>query len=85
MKDNRLLEITLDDHFNVIKTQSLEPITYVGLSVINDESVFASTKSFINALENIQLQLSSQKSKALELLDFIQQKLNELNNMFLMK
>ena len=89
MKDNRLLEVTLDDHFNVIKTQSLEPITYVGLSVINDESVFASTKSFINALENIQLQLSSKQSKAdhwiAEALDIIKQKLNVHNSIQVLK
>ena len=90
MKEDKLFEVTLDGNFNVVKTQtqSLKPMTYVVLSLMNDEndeSVSTSTRSFINALKNIKLQLSSQKSKALELLDFIQQKLNELNNMFLMK
>lgn len=90
MKEDKLFEVTLDGSFNVVKTQtqSLKPMTYVVLSLMNDEndeSVSTSTQSFINALKNIKLQLSSQKSKALELLDFIQQKLNELNNMFLMK
>ena len=90
MKEDKLFEVTLDGNFNVVKTQtqSLKPMTYVVLSLMNDEndeSVSTSTQSFINALKNIKLQLSSQKSKALELLDFIQQKLNELNNMFLMK
>ena len=79
IKDNRLFEVTLSDNLNV-QTQSLVPITYVGLSVINDESVFASTQSFINALKNIKLQLSSRQGKAThwidEALDFIQQKLN---------
>ena len=90
MKEDKLFEVTFDGNFNVVKTQtqSLKPMTYVVLSLMNDEndeSVSTSTQSFINALKNIKPQLSSQKSKALELLDFIQQKLNELNNMFLMK
>ena len=68
IKDNRLFEVTLSDNLNV-QTQSLVPITYVGLSVINDESVFASTQSFINALKNIKLQLSSQQGKATHWID----------------
>lgn len=70
IKDNRLFEVTLDENLNV-KTQSLEPITYIGLSVINDESVFASTQSFINALKNIK----NPSQKVLDILNFIQQKL----------
>ena len=70
IKDNKLFEVTLDENLNV-KTQSLEPITYIGLSVINDESVFASTQSFINALKNIK----NTSQKVLDILNFIQQKL----------
>lgn len=66
MKEDKLFEVTLDGNFNV-KTQSLKLITYVVLSLMNDEndeSVSTSTQSFINALKNIKLQLSSQQSKA---------------------
>lgn len=70
IKDNRLFEVTLSDNLNV-QTQSLVPatLTYVGLSVINDESVFASTQSFINALKNIKIQLSSRQGKATHWID----------------
>lgn len=71
MKEDKLFEVTLDGNFSV-KTQSLEPITYVGLLVINDdESICISTKSFINALKNIQ----NPSQKVLDILDFLQQKL----------
>ena len=62
LKEDKLFEVTLDGNFNV-KTQSLKPITYVGLSVINDdESICTSTQSFLNALQKIQN--PSQQSKA---------------------
>ena len=71
MEEDKLFEVTLDDNLNV-KTQSLEPITYVGLLVINDdESICISTQSFINALKNIQ----NPSQKVLDILDFIQRKL----------
>ena len=81
MKEDKLFEVTLDGNFN-IKTQSLKPMTYVVLSLMNDEndeSVSTSTQSFINALKNIKPQLSSQQSKTKywidEALDFLQQQL----------
>ena len=71
MEEDKLFEVTLDGNFSV-KTQSLEPITYVGLLVINDdESICISTQSFINALKNIQ----NPSQKVLDILDFIQQNL----------
>lgn len=82
IKDNRLFEVTLSDNLNV-QTQSLVPatLTYVGLSVINDESVFASTQSFINALKNIKN--PSQQSKAThwitEVLDLLERQLTFAN------
>ena len=81
MKEDKLFEVTLDGNFNVVKTQtqSLKPMTYVVLLLMNDESVSTSTQSFINALKNINPQLSSQQSKTKywidEALDFLQQQL----------
>ena len=72
LKEDKLFEVTLDGNLDVVKkqTQSLKPITYVGLSVINDdEFICTSTQSFINSLENIKLQLSSQQSKVTHWID----------------
>ena len=74
MKEDKLFEVTLDGSLNVVKTQtqSLKPMTYVVLSLMNDEndeSVSTSTQSFINSLENIKIQLSSQQSKVTHWID----------------
>lgn len=74
MKEDKLFEVTLDGNLDVVKTQTqlLIPITYVELLLMNDEndeSVSTSTQSFINALKNIKLQLSSQQSKATHWID----------------
>lgn len=101
MKDDMLFEVTLDSNLDVVKTQtqSLVPITYVELLLMNDEndeSVSTSTQSFINALKNIKLQISSQQSKVTHWIDetlnllerqlaFASNSLNKLNNMLLVK